>query len=277
MTNKIHHLSWHDEIELLDIRLEGHPFGKHSHDAYAIGVMENGVGGNIYRGERQILPENTLSLMNPDELHDGFSVSESLKYKTIYISEKSMQEILGVEEIHGFHEYTAPDSGGLVRKSLVEIQNRLEKKNHAGWKLAVDSDITRMLEAIISRHSKTKLKTGGAEPKSVGIVKDYLNSLILKISESTASHPGENVTLDVLAKLVDLNKNYLLNIFTDHVGVSPYVYWTARRIGVAKKLLAKGWRISRVAQDLGFYDQAHFSRAFKKITGVTPGQFVGHL
>lgn len=276
MTNTLHHLAWHDGVELLDVKFEGHPFGKHSHNAYAIGVMEHGIGGNFCRGEKHILPEGTISLMNPDELHDGFSISDSLKYKMIYVSENSMQEILSIDELPVFQKYTAPDIDGLVAAALNEIHARLERKNHAGWKLVVDSEVTRMLEIVMSRYSKARLKSGGTEPGAVRIVKDYLNSLSLKIADNSP-HPGEVVTLGMLAKLVDLNQNYLLNVFTDHVGVSPYVYWTARRIGIAKRLLAKRWNISKVAQELGFYDQAHFSRSFKKITGITPGRFVAHL
>ncbi|CAM5779812.1 AraC family transcriptional regulator [Castellaniella caeni] len=276
MTNKMHHLSWHDGVELLDVQLQGHPFGKHSHDAYAIGIMEHGTGGNVYRGERQVLPEKTLSLMNPDELHDGFSISESLKYKMIYVSEKSMRALLGINVLHGFREYAAHDTDGTTAISLNRVHTLLEQKDHVGWRLAVDSEITTMLEAVMSRHSKIDLRKKGKEPRAVSIIKNYLNDLTLTASRGSGSPPGESVTLEALAQLVDLNQNYLLNVFSQHVGISPYAYWMSRRIGAAKKLVAQGWSLSSVAQELGFYDQAHFTRAFKKAIGVTPGQLVRH-
>jgi AraC-like DNA-binding protein len=276
MINKIHSLTWHDGVELLDVELHGHPFGKHSHDRFAIGVIESGVGGNVYRGEKCVLPPKTLSLMNPDELHDGFAVSEQLKYKSIYITDKSMQAFIGDRTLHGFRQYTADDADGIVMRSLSGIGRRLDTKNHAGWRLAIDTELTSMLEALLLRHSKTKPMKAGQEPNAVRIIKEYLDSLCALSSDLSNVHFIETVTLTSLADLVDLNPNYLLNIFTRHVGVPPYAYWMTRRIAVSKKLLTHGWSKIRIAQELGFHDQAHFTRAFKRTTGVTPGQFVAH-
>jgi AraC-like DNA-binding protein len=39
------------------------------------------------------------------------------------------------------------------------------------------------------------------------------------------------------------------------------------------KMLAKGFAIADAASAAGFYDQAHFARHFKKLTGFTPGAF----
>jgi AraC-like DNA-binding protein len=276
MKSTLHRLNWHEGVELLDVSFRGSPFAKHSHDAFAIGVIECGVGGNFHRGEKKVLPPNTLSLMNPDELHDGFSISESLKYKVLYVDEASMRHLTGHKVNHGFRDNAATDVDGLVASSLTRIQTRLSAKGHAGWRLAVDSDLTYMLERVMLRHSVNRSGRVGAEPHAIAVVKDYLNGLNTHQLDGSTSGSGESVTLKSLADLVQLKPNYLLNIFTQAVGMPPYAYWMARRVGIAKRLLAQGWSIARVAQELGFYDQSHFSRTFKNNTGVTPGQLIGH-
>jgi AraC-like DNA-binding protein len=276
MTNRIHRLTWHDGIELLDARLQGHPFGRHSHDAYAIGVVERGVGGNFHRGEKRVLPPNTLSLMSPDEPHDGFAISDSLHYKVIYVSETSMRHILGTDALHGFADYTASDVDGIVSSSLYAIHAQLKTKRHAGWRLAVDSDITSMLETLMQRHSKTRVRAAGKEPRAVTVIKDYLDSLSAPPTRGTNCKLEDSVTLQTLADMVGLKPNYMLAVFTRHAGVSPYAYWMARRIELAKRRLAQGHSIVHTALELGFYDQSHFSRTFKRFTGTTPGKLVGH-
>ncbi|WP_202814998.1 AraC family ligand binding domain-containing protein [Aureimonas ureilytica] len=44
-------------------------FGRHSHEGFAIGAIAAGVGGYRLRGANVLLPQGSLSLMNPDEAH----------------------------------------------------------------------------------------------------------------------------------------------------------------------------------------------------------------
>ena len=50
-------------------------------------------------------------------------------------------------------------------------------------------------------------------------------------------------------------------------------YFASYRISRAKTLLAQGYAISQVAHNTGYADQSHLIRHFKRITGVTPGQY----
>lgn len=56
--------------------------------------------------------------------------------------------------------------------------------------------------------------------------------------------------------------------------MSPYAYLINRRVQVARELMKRGMAIVDAAYETCFYDQAHFHRAFKRLTGVTPGDFV---
>ena len=85
---------------------------------------------------------------------------------------------------------------------------------------------------------------------------------------------AQDVTLDDLAALTRLNKFHLLEVFRRDVGVSPHVYLTHLRIHEAKRLLAKGRPIAEVAYTVGFADQSHLNRQFKRlVSGVTPGRY----
>ena len=51
----------------------GLDFGRHSHETYVIGVIEEGVGGNYYRGATHYIPAGAVLVMTPDEPHTGYA------------------------------------------------------------------------------------------------------------------------------------------------------------------------------------------------------------
>jgi AraC-like DNA-binding protein len=63
-------------------------------------------------------------------------------------------------------------------------------------------------------------------------------------------------------------------LFKRFTGLSPHSYLVQIKIQNAQRLLQKEKDIASVAYDTGFTDQAHFTRWFKKIMGVTPGRFM---
>ena len=84
----------------------------------------------------------------------------------------------------------------------------------------------------------------------------------------------EAVTLDELAVHARLDKFQLSRAFRDQVGLPPHAYVTHRRIALAQLLLARGAGQADVAITVGMYDQSLLHRHFKRILGMTPGQFV---
>ena len=102
----------------------------------------------------------------------------------------------------------------------------------------------------------------GREHKAVSLVKEVLRA-----------HPELDVTLDDLGSVANLSKYHLTRVFQREVGVSPHKYQTGLRINRAKDRLVQGAEIVDVALDLGFSDQAHFTRTFKAHTQTTPGRF----
>ena len=65
-----------------------------------------------------------------------------------------------------------------------------------------------------------------------------------------------------------------MRVFRKVLGLPPHAYLVQVRITQAKKLLASGMAIAEVAAETGFSDQSHLHRHFKRIVGVTPGQYV---
>lgn len=87
-------------------------------------------------------------------------------------------------------------------------------------------------------------------------------------------HLFEDITLDQLSRVSGLNPNYLSQRFKHETGWSVTNYIQRERVEEAKRLLDHSDDpISRIGDRLTFYDQAHFAKAFKKHTGLTPRQY----
>ncbi len=83
-----------------------------------------------------------------------------------------------------------------------------------------------------------------------------------------------DVTIEHLAKLCGVSEVYLRKIFNNKFGISPKEYVIRKRIEYAKHLLVSGhMSVSEVANLCGYTEPCHFSREFKKRTGISPRDF----
>ena len=87
------------------------------------------------------------------------------------------------------------------------------------------------------------------------------------------AHFAEPLTLDDLTAIAHCSRSYLIRVFTQQVGVSPYRYLQTIRLNQAKKWLEQGLAPSDAANQAGFSDQSHFTHFFKDFIGLTPKQY----
>ena len=81
------------------------------------------------------------------------------------------------------------------------------------------------------------------------------------------------ITLEAAAATLDRSVPHLVRSFTRQFGVSPHAYVIGRRIDAARRELLRGARPADVATAVGFCDQAHLTRHFKRHTSMTPARF----
>jgi AraC family transcriptional regulator len=88
-------------------------------------------------------------------------------------------------------------------------------------------------------------------------------------------HLDASPTLEQMAAVARLSVYHFARQFKAATGLPPRPYVIVRRVEQAKQLLQGGGDLSRaeVAAHAGFSHQSQFSHHFKRLVGVTPGQF----
>jgi AraC-like DNA-binding protein len=89
------------------------------------------------------------------------------------------------------------------------------------------------------------------------------------------THLFEPVTLTAAASELAASPTQVARAFTETFGITPHAYVIGRRLDAARTRILDGQPLADVASEVGFYDQAHLTRRFKRFLGTTPGQF-GH-
>jgi AraC-like DNA-binding protein len=88
------------------------------------------------------------------------------------------------------------------------------------------------------------------------------------------AHFNEPLTLEQMAAPAALSISRFATAFRERFGSSPYRYLCGLRIKRAQSLLLAGVPSIAVATEVGFFDQSHFGRHFKRFCGMTPTMFV---
>ncbi len=99
---------------------------------------------------------------------------------------------------------------------------------------------------------------------------------INKIRKYVQDHYAEGITLELTAAIFYVSKEYLSKVFKIDTGKGFMEYLTALRMERAKELILNySVPIKKVGEMVGYMDQAHFYKTFKKYYGITPGEMRG--
>ncbi|GFE81117.1 hypothetical protein GCM10011487_31170 [Steroidobacter agaridevorans] len=103
-----------------------------------------------------------------------------------------------------------------------------------------------------------------------GLSRRALNRACSYIAENL----GERFTLDDLARQAGVSRFHFARLFRVSMGESPMAYLLKSRIERAKQMLLQDDRpVCEIAASLGFCDQSHLTRTFRRMTGLTPREF----
>lgn len=256
-----------DGLELLRATYVTHAFSRHMHETFAIGVVEAGAEQFYYRGRIHVAPAGTIVLIQPGEMHTGEAATDAgWTYRMIYPAVHLLQRV--AQEVVGRHRDMPYFPNPVVRDpaaaSLLRSLHRAMQMEGDGSTLERESLLSLTLARLVECHAEERPSPSPAQRE---------HGAVRRAREYLQARASDNVSLDDLAAVAGLSPFHLLRVFKAEVGLPPHAYLTGIRVERAKRLLARGYPATYVAMEMGFTDQSHLTRHFKRLIGVTPGQY----
>lgn len=252
--------------EMLRACFPDHVYIPHAHEAVCLGVITGGALNIGTPGKSMVAEKGDLIIVNPEEVHFGKGAAKGgWNMRTLHIAPDYLKKVseaeLGISNPDiSFH--------GPVRKDPV-LSTWLFGlhwcSETGGPPLKRGEFFHSMLARLMQRHSKTPTNALPAEndPRAVAKAREYL-----------AAHLEDKVTLEDLAFETGSTPFRIMRAFAKSTGMTPHAWQTQARVRYAADLLKKGKRLAETAYACGFADQAHFTRTFRKVYGITPGQYL---
>ena len=234
-------------------------YDTHSHDEFSFGVIDQGIATYRYLKETYITRAGDTVLINPNDAHACNPRAGQWSYRMLFVDTvwvKDVQQEMSELSVG----YYLPFQIRLCRdKAFYARFNRLYMSLLGDNPLEAETLLIEYLSHLFSSdHSGIVVQDQPALERVETLINDRL---------------ADNLTLSDFAAQSGLSRYHLVRSFKQKYGLSPHAYQLDTRIRRAKKMLQQGDSLVEVAGRLGFADQSHFQRHFKKRLAVTPKQY----
>ncbi len=254
-----------NRLTMLRATYTTYAYKRHFHDYFAIGVIEDGVQTFSCNSAQFMNPAGGIFIIQPGEAHDGQSATDtSFTYSAFYPQVDDLQRIaheMGSKSsgLPAFNQAVIQDAA--LSKRLLKLHQVLRQDKSS---LEQESALIETFADLLYRHAidRPNLETVRKESQTVARLRGYIED-----------HYPDDIRLDDLAQYANWSPFYLLRVFHQEVGLPPHAYLESIRIRAAQRYLERDMPLVQVAYETGFSSQSHFSNAFKRFIGVTPGRY----
>ena len=253
------------DAELLTAQYYAQEFAPHWHDGFAIPVIVSGAQRYRYRGTACLAGVGSIAAINPGEIHTGErATAHGWAYRAFYPSVDWMQQLACSMAGHTVDVPWLTD--GTIHDAelachLAQAHLLLEDGTDL---LHAESALTRAFALLLSRHARKRVLVQATHADALRVE---------RMKERLVADLSLPLALSELAAAVDLSPFYAARLFSRTVGLAPHAWRNQIRLNHAQTALRQGQSVADVAALLGFVDQSHFTRHFKRAFGMTPGSW----
>ncbi|WP_326565196.1 helix-turn-helix transcriptional regulator [Amycolatopsis rhabdoformis] len=241
-----------------------HAYPVHTHTVWTLLILDDGVlQYDLDRHEHGTLRSQVV-LLPPHVPHNGRTAApHGFRKRVLYLPEPALDErLIG----------PATDQPNLRDPLLWNRIGRLHDTLAApGDELEAESRLAFVVERL-GAHLNHDLS---GDPAGAGRRREPDRGLADDLRDLLDARVVAGLPLDEAAHLLHADSTHLIRSFTRRFSLPPHLYLTGRRVELARRLLLDGVPAATVATEVGFYDQSHLTRHFKRMLGVSPAKFAG--
>ncbi|MDG1752473.1 MAG: AraC family transcriptional regulator [Thalassotalea sp.] len=240
------------------IRLVGSDFEPHQREFHIFALIKQGQIKLRYRERNYIINQGDTILIPAGEIHSYSTPNNS--NSTVWFHYIDTVEALNA-------------SGHLL---LPELETILSSKSHTlSFAEPLFESIEQPLEPCSYRQwLKNLVETVSNLDKEKYILEETEIHSFIEAKQYIQDHLEEPFCLEAISERFSINKWQLSRQFKPIFGVTLFQHIHASRMVLAKELLTQQHSITDVALSLGYSDQSHFTRFFKRFVGISPKKWV---
>ncbi|WP_245797454.1 AraC family transcriptional regulator [Mangrovactinospora gilvigrisea] len=256
-------------VEAMRADFRSHTFPLHIHGTYSFGITDGGAQAFRCRGEGHVSAAGLVMAFNPDDPHDGHAADlGGYRYRMLHIAESAVRGALGGDGAVPLPLFAEPvlDAPRLGR-ALARLHAAVEG---GADRLVVDE---RVVAAVRGMVSGAATRAAPGVPRQAAGPGDAVAARARAVLEERWA---EDLAPEELARLAGAGSRFALyRAFRGRYGMAPSEFRRDLRLRRARGLLRgrDGMPLVDVAAVTGFADQAHLTRWFTRVYGVTPGEY----
>jgi AraC-like DNA-binding protein len=248
--------------EVFHARFVDHAYPRHTHDAWTVLIVDRGAVRYALDRRDHGTAGALVSMLPPHVAHDGRAATAIGFTKRVLYLEPDVVDPCLVGRAVDRPTIADPGLAAAVR-ALHDALRRGIPILEADTRVALVAERLGAHLLGMPEGSDTG-RVAPADPGVADAARDVLDA-----------DPVGATTLRDLAGAVGASPTHLVRSFTRRFGLPPHAYVVARRVEAARRLLLAGRAPADVAATVGFHDQPHLTRTFRRHVGTTPGRFRG--
>jgi len=240
-----------EQIEFVQATLGQCGLAPHFHDVWSIGLILQGdccftAGGHEYHA-----PTGSVFILPPYEVHACRARDQATRYAVLYVEAVAMMALAPrlATQVRGCR----PQRVWLQRPQLEPLFGRVAalREAAAAWRWLAE------LDQCLAGELEASYRDVGLHP---------LQLLFHK-------HWDEPIDLAAVQASLPQSRWHGIRTFRRATGLTPGAYLRQLRVQKSRRQLGGEVALAELALRLGFADQAHYTRNFKQVFGVTPGRW----
>ncbi len=242
---------------------EGHP--PHWHSQWQVVAVTGGDGWVRVRGSRHRTSGGSLFLIPPEIVHSNGVYAGGCDFRSLLIEPETVEEIAAARSIR-------LERSRIVAMPVLQCRewtsrfDRFHRSLHQSRTIGLEQElgVENWVAGLLARQTSQAIAPLARE--------QAIHPAARRAREFLADHAGETVSLERLGLASGLSPYELSRRFKAAYGLPPHRWQLQVRVERAKDRLRRGIPVGEVALELGFADQPHFSRVFKRATGYSPAR-----